>query len=320
MSEMRTFTEPKVYLVGYSRQVGATLREFCADEGIAEDKVLDLSVYDPDKIPETSGRLCYMSFNTPRPGGNETYLSHIKSSGHGSVLEHPNFNFIFTRVSRSLTHELVRHRAGFAYSQLSQRYVDESVCDSIVPRDLQEEVAAAQKLCQERGVSVDKVLEAISDGRFQVEEDVFTGLLWLHCVLYSTETYKRLSDYLFNKVGRKVVDAKEGDKKTIAGWAYVTMNLSKDEQTSVRKRARGAARSVLPNATETKIYVTANARAVRHFIEMRGSVFAEEEIRLLAYKVWQTVSKVAPNLFNDYQWTLGPSGFPLNVTTPTKKV
>src|SRR5919202_4719305 len=74
-----------------------------------------------------------MSFLRPRPGGNAAYLSHIKESGHGSVLEHAVWNFLITGVSRSLTHELIRHRAGMGYSQLSQRYVDESVAEYVEP-------------------------------------------------------------------------------------------------------------------------------------------------------------------------------------------
>ena len=60
-------------------------------------------------------------------------IGHILEVGHGSVLEHAAWNMIFTGVSRSLTHELVRHRAGWAYSQLSQRYVDESVAEYVEP-------------------------------------------------------------------------------------------------------------------------------------------------------------------------------------------
>src|SRR5688572_26648597 len=84
-------------------------------------------------LTETAGRTCYMSFAKPRPGGNSAYLSHIKEVGHGSVLEHAVWNFLITGVSRSLTHELVRHRAGWGYSQLSQRYVDESVAEYVEP-------------------------------------------------------------------------------------------------------------------------------------------------------------------------------------------
>ena len=45
--------------------------------------------------------------------------------GHGSVLEHAVWNFIIAGVNRSYTHELIRHRTGFGYSQFSQRYVDD---------------------------------------------------------------------------------------------------------------------------------------------------------------------------------------------------
>src|ERR687886_481158 len=63
----------------------------------------------------------------PGPRGD-----HILEVGHGSVLEHAVWNLIFTGVSRSLTHELVRHRH-MGYSQLSQRYVDESVAEYVEP-------------------------------------------------------------------------------------------------------------------------------------------------------------------------------------------
>jgi thymidylate synthase (FAD) len=57
-------------------------------------------------------------------GENATYLRKILSSGHGSVLEHANYTLLFYGIDRACTHELVRHRAGMAYSQVSQRYVD----------------------------------------------------------------------------------------------------------------------------------------------------------------------------------------------------
>jgi thymidylate synthase (FAD) len=75
-----------------------------------------------------------------------------------------------------------------------------------------------------------------------------------------------------------------------------------EDKTSRRKMARQAARSVLPNATETKIFVTANARALRHFIELRCSEHAEPEIRKLAAQVCRVMQKEAPNLFGDYRF------------------
>ena len=73
------------------------------------------------------------------------------------------------------------------------------------------------------------------------------------------------------------------------------------EATLRRKLARQAARSVLPNATETKIFMTGNARALRHFIELRGSEHADIEIRKVAVEMLKTMQAEAPNLFADYQ-------------------
>lgn len=88
---------------------------------------------DGERLAEYAGRLCYMSQRNPANRTTHEYLQNIKKQAHGSVLEHANYTVLLEGISRSLTHELVRHRAGFAYSQLSQRYVDESVADFVVP-------------------------------------------------------------------------------------------------------------------------------------------------------------------------------------------
>src|SRR5215468_12166332 len=88
---------------------------------------------DGERLAEFAGRLCYMSQHNPAKRQTREYLENIKKQGHGSVLEHANYSILLEGVSRSLTHELVRHRAGFAYSQLSQRYVDESEASFVIP-------------------------------------------------------------------------------------------------------------------------------------------------------------------------------------------
>jgi len=88
---------------------------------------------DGERLAEFAGRLCYMSQRNPASRTTRDYIENIKRQGHGSVLEHANYSILLEGVSRSLTHELVRHRAGFAYSQLSQRYVDESQAHFVVP-------------------------------------------------------------------------------------------------------------------------------------------------------------------------------------------
>ncbi|MDB4905399.1 MAG: hypothetical protein JWO05_183 [Gemmatimonadetes bacterium] len=88
---------------------------------------------DGERLAEFAGRLCYMSQHNPAKRETREYLENIKKQGHGSVLEHANYSLLIEGISRSLTHELVRHRAGFAYSQLSQRYVDESKASFVVP-------------------------------------------------------------------------------------------------------------------------------------------------------------------------------------------
>lgn len=88
---------------------------------------------DGERLAEFAGRLCYMSQRNPANRETREFIENIKKQAHGSVLEHANYSLLLEGVSRSLTHELVRHRAGFAYSQVSQRYVDESAAMFVVP-------------------------------------------------------------------------------------------------------------------------------------------------------------------------------------------
>lgn len=88
----------------------------------------------PDALAEHAGRVCYQSFHKPNPAtaDNDTYLANILRQQHYSVLEHASVTFYIQDVSRSLTHELVRHRH-FSFSQLSQRYVEPTADGYVVP-------------------------------------------------------------------------------------------------------------------------------------------------------------------------------------------
>ena len=72
-----------------------------------------------------------------------------------------------------------------------------------------------------------------------------------------------------------------------------------------RKMAREAARGVLPNSTETKIVVTANARAWRTMLELRSSEGAELEIRRMAVAVLRLLQQEAPGFFSDFEIYVG---------------
>jgi len=270
-SDIRILTEPSVYVLGRQTIDDTELDRFLSDHGVSWESDSAIAA---EVATETAGRVCYMSFAKPRPGGNAAYLHHIKEVGHGSVLEHAVWNFLFTGISRSLTHELVRHRAGMGYSQLSQRYVDESVAEYVEP-DI---------------IAADPELHA----------------LWLEAVNHVHASYVKLAEKLNSKLSDPAA-------------AAAAMIPPGADRTTRRKAARQAARSVLPNATETKIFVTANARAIRHFLEQRGSAYAEPEIRKLACKVLDVMQKESPNLFGDYQKLPLPDGT-YEVTTQFKKV
>jgi thymidylate synthase (FAD) len=207
-----------------------------------------------EALAEFAGRACYESWHKPNPttATNAGYLRHILEVGHLSVLEHANVTVYLRGVSRSLTHELIRHRH-FSYSQLSQRYAPSGEADMVEP-DV---------------VATDPELHA----RF------------VEATAASLAAYRELLAGLEERF------AGEGSSATLR-----------------RKQARQAARSVLPNATETRIVVTGNYRAWRHFVAMRASEHADVEIRALALACLRELQRVAPNAFADFEITALPDG------------
>ncbi len=254
---LKIVREPRVYLVGRQQLDHEGLDAFLADHGVSWQT--DTAV-GGEALAEMAGRVCYMSYGKGRKTNRE-FIGHIVEVGHGSVLEHAVWSFVITGVSRSFTHELIRHRH-FSYSQLSQRYVNESDSDFVEP----DAIAAHPEL----------------------------HALWTEAVEATRRAYDRLV---------------EGLQKH-----YATV----PEPTLRRKLARQAARSVLPNATETKIFMTGNVRALRHFIELRGSEHADVEIRKVAVALLELMRREAPSLFADYELRTLPDGTVVTFTEHPK--
>ncbi|MBB2990149.1 thymidylate synthase (FAD) [Mycolicibacterium iranicum] len=204
-------------------------------------------------LVEFAGRACYQSWSKPNPrtATNTAYLRHIIDVGHFSVLEHASVSFYITGLSRSCTHELIRHRH-FSYSQLSQRYVPEDDSQVVVPP----------------GIEDDPELLALFTDAADASRAAYTDLL-----------------------------------------ARLEAKLAEVPNATLRrKQARQAARAVLPNATETRIVVTGNYRAWRHFIAMRASEHADVEIRRLSIECLRRLVEVAPQVFSDFEITVLADG------------
>lgn len=211
-------------------------------------------VADADELAEVAGRECYQSWERPNPttANNQGYLNNIISQQHFSVLEHASFTFSIRKVSRALTHELVRHRH-LSFSQVSQRYVDESHSEFVVPPEL----------VRTQDVVTDNLLS-----------DIHHQLLEVY-----TDTVARL-------MGAGVP----------------------------RKRARQAARYILPNGHETRIVVSGNVRAWREVIAKRisrnpktGEPNADLEINELAERLLVILYDEVPNSMQDL-WEQNSAG------------
>jgi len=200
---------------------------------------------DGERIAEFAGRLCYMSQHNPAGRTTAEYLQNILRQGHGSVFEHATYVMLIEGISRSCSHELVRHRAGWGFSQLSQRYVDESHAAFVMPP----------------AITGDPELEAQWTDQVRAAQGAYVA---------SVEQLMARYEWVEDKVQR-------------------------------RKMAREAARSVLPNATEVKIVVSANVRAWRTMLELRLGEGAELEIRRMAVACLRLLQQEAPALFRDFE-------------------
>jgi thymidylate synthase (FAD) len=200
-----------------------------------------------EKIVAAAAKLCYSPSSVDDIMENldeqnvEIFLNVLMSYGHESPVEHVSFTFAIEGVSRSLTHQLVRHRIA-SYSQQSQRYVRLEQFEYVVPPNIE----------------CDKNLKQI----------------FIDAMESSQKSYDSLVDGLKAKYTEEGMNEKNAEKKAIEDARYV-----------------------FPNACETKIIVTMNARSLINFFNHRCCQRAQWEIRQLADAMLLEVKKVAPILF-----------------------
>lgn len=212
--------------------------------------------HEAEELIEAAGRVCYMSFGSNQSDrSNVEYIRNLIEMGHESVLEHVNWSFVITGITRALSHQLVRHRVGFAFSQLSQQYHDESEAEFVLPAEIQGHPPA----------------EAA----------------WERVTSAAKEAY------------REILRALEA-----AGQSSDSGLNSRE----FRRAIRSAARSVLPNSTGTTLFVTANARALRHLFSVRGGIPGDREMRDVVVELFKAVTKEAPAVFFDFEVAKLPDG------------
>lgn len=270
----RVIDSPGVYLVGSMQLHATAVNEYLSDHGIAKFRPWGEDGHgaanhinarndrgtDQELAVELSGRICYMSYERPRPGGVGAFVDRLKAEGHGSVFEHPHYSFILTGVSRNMTLELNRHRP-LSISQLSSRYV-----------------SAAE-------------VGFVNDP----EHDPAEFADWAASCRSSVEAYNRLflSKYerAFARWKAKFYPAMSDDEARKAVGPAVERKLV--------KKARDSARDVLPGGLETRVYYTVNARAARFIFEKRCHADAAFEIRRAMNGVYKKLKALDARLFDD---------------------
>ncbi len=247
---------PRLFVIGRSSFDLEQLRSFLDSEAQTWNETDDAT--SAEKVVEIAGRVCYMSFGDRQSNRtNGRYIRHLIEQGHESVLEHVSWTFIIAGVSRSFSHQLVRHRIGFSYSQLSQQYHVETEAVILEPSIIAKDAALSK--------------------------------IWHRSVQDSQNSY------------REILAALEARPELYKNGG----------QREELRRIRSAARSVLPGGIETKIVVTANARAIRHFLKIRGNIVGDEEMRIVSTLLLEAVSQDAPSMFADFRVSKLEDGSPI---------
>lgn len=196
-------TNPRIFLIAKPSVEVEGMRQYLQDvggESWLERRLAETNgnLNSGEALVEFGGRACYRSWE---PGLNPNvtrvrtdqreYFENILRSAHGSVLEHANYSFAFRNVSRVATHEIVRHRAGAAYSQESLRYVRLLDIGFRVPPALepvrQQCIEIVERL-EEFQTEAAKSLEIDTDGvPFSVKKEVTSALRRLAPIGLSTD-------------------------------------------------------------------------------------------------------------------------------------
>ena len=243
----------------------------------------------PELVIATAGKLCYSPSNIDdlmekqTDEGIEKFVNMITSIGHGSVLEHASFTFAIEGVSRSLTHQLVRHRIA-SYSQQSQRYVKETEFDYIIPQDIKSNA----------------IIEQIYKNHMedcQVRYDDIVDKL-IYDYIYNEERYKKMIDIHLKKlnIDKDEFELWKKENKFKNEFLLLLKNEYKKLYSVIEKKAIENARYVFPNACETKIVCTMNLRSLINFCNHRCCRRAQEEINKLAWAMVGEVEKISPLL------------------------
>lgn len=237
---------------------------------------------EPDKVVAQAGKLCYSAVGVDEITQKLTeeeiarYVNMLANIGHESPLEHVSFTFAIEGISRACTHQIVRHRIA-SYSQQSQRYVKLEQFEYIIPPAI-ESNPEAKRIFIETMERDQKAYDELVD---LLLEDI---LIDKHAADYGScirEILKENPDVVPDR--SKVLDL------------YAEKFL--ENYRKAEKQAIEDARYVFPNACETKIVITMNARSLLHFFNVRCCNRAQWEIREMATEMLKECKKIAPALF-----------------------
>lgn len=194
-------TTPQVFLIARPSVELDGMRAYLEDVGGGswlDTREQEDGVPGGELLAEFAGRMCYRSWE---PGLNanvtrirtdrQAYFANVMQSFHGSVLEHASYSFAFRHVSRVFTHELVRHRAGSAFSQESLRYVRLTDIGLRVPPALEpvrDQVISLVEQLEEFQVSAADALGLDDEGvPFAVKKEITSALRRLAPIGLSTD-------------------------------------------------------------------------------------------------------------------------------------
>jgi thymidylate synthase (FAD) len=273
--------EPTTYLIGHTEPDHEGIKSYLRDtkqmpfyEELLE--AMESGISGGEVLCSFYAKLCYRSLVNDGRNANITKIRAIRdnlqgvvNSKHGAVFEHASLNFVTTNCSRVFTHELVRHRAGLAFSQTSGRYCTVEDAELVLPPELSSIPLEDCPQCGGDGTNAGGVPFSCDkcggDGSLTIEHGMET---------------------LLQQIKEKVAEF-----RLAAGLDDPAADFER------KKRLTSALRRIMPNGATNEIGWSINLRALRHVVELRTSRHAEWEIRRVFHDVVRIVEERWPTMF-----------------------
>lgn len=288
---MPTKVPIEIFCIGSTQVDRAEVARWLGFLGASSFDLDNEETTNPALLIALAGKRCYKSFEVGmNPNISKIrkdyadYFDNILKSGHGSVLEHSVYNFAIENVSRIFTAEMNRHRAGWAISEGSLRFIR---FGDDIPYWEPDSIQGPDALTT--AWVVDAFLDARDFGKNPLDKASTDGFV------LTTNGKKQLSRMVLTAAFQNQEDLYRVLELI---WAD---ELAPTSKFAAKKQVTSMMRRIIGLGVATGGVWSGNIRALRHVITMRAAPEAEEEMIHVFTRIAKMIRDKEPMLFGDFE-------------------